>query len=126
MHKLIIALGIAATTVAASASTLSAQRPGGPGGQGPAFGGPGEGRPGIGAPRRPGGPVRRHQILRGLRALDLSPDQQAKVRDIVEKSRAETAPLMKELADIRMKTRESIRGVLTPEQLAQLPNRPPQ
>jgi Spy/CpxP family protein refolding chaperone len=120
MQKLIIALGLAAT-VAAGASTLSAQRSG----EGSRFGERGEGRPGIGGPRRAGGPMRRHQILAGLRAVDLSSEQQAKVREIMQKSRADSAPLLKELADIRLKTRENVRGVLTPEQLAKLPSRQP-
>lgn len=158
MRKLTIVLGVAAALVAGSVATASAQRRGGGPGDGPGFGGPGDRRQGIDGPRRPGRPFVRARLFRGFRQLDLSADQKTKVREILEKSRLEVAPLMKQLqekrrvartaiqagtapeaaraeirtstealrkqiGDAREKTRAEVRSVLTPEQLAKLPNR---
>jgi Spy/CpxP family protein refolding chaperone len=101
MRKVIIGVGVAAVVAMVSAATVEAQR----------FGGPGERRPGIGGPRRPG-PAR---MLRRMTQLDLTAEQRTAVRDVLAKSRAEAAPLLKQVREQRHAMRAAIQSGAAPE-----------
>lgn len=79
---------------------------------------PGEGPPGPGGPPR--GDRENVMLSRMIRQLDLDPDQQSRVREILQESRREQMQIMethgRELRESRHKTLEAIRAVLRPEQ----------
>jgi Spy/CpxP family protein refolding chaperone len=71
------------------------------------------------------------QIKRGINTLDLTPDQQAKIKEIREATKAQREAVEKDttltteakqakLKEIRKSTEEQIRAVLTPEQQQKL------
>ena len=57
----------------------------------------------------------RARIARGLRQLDLTPEQRTKVREVLQKSKAEAAPLAKQLRDQRQSVRAAIQSGTAPE-----------
>jgi Spy/CpxP family protein refolding chaperone len=155
MRKLLMTMTATAMAVAMAAIPGQAQRGGGPTGDGPprAAGPDAAGRPRAGKPEP--GPMRGRRGGALLGGLKLTDEQRQQARDVLLKSRDESAPLVdqlqlarkdlrreifadkrdggrlkdlsakvealqKQVAEIRLKARTSIAGLLTPEQRQQM------